>query len=224
MTTDQRTHPVVTSGPPGARPVSPPAVRLQRPGLRDPRLLLGVVLVGLSVALGAWVVGAAARTTPVWVAGDALVPGTVLTADLLEVAEVRLTAPELYVAAEQDLPEGLVVTRTVAAGELVPRSALGAQDAVDLRPVVVPAGALPRGLVPGAVVDLWHLPEESPAAPRLLASGLTVSEVADSGSTFTPGPEATVHVLVPTADLAPVLGALAAGPVEVVLVPEGSTP
>src|SRR5665648_686996 len=46
-------------------PSSPPAVRLRRPGWRDTRFLVGLVLVALSVAMGAAAFSAAARTVPV---------------------------------------------------------------------------------------------------------------------------------------------------------------
>lgn len=219
-----------------AAPASPAAVRLTRPGWRDPRLLLGLVLIAASVALGSWVVGTAARTTPVWAAREAVVPGTELDADDLEVREVRLgAAAGTYLAVEGDAPTGLVVTRVVGAGELLPRAAVEEGAALDLRPVpVTPQGALPSGLEAGATVDLWHLPEASPAgasgtgdtppAPRQLAAGLTVAEVSRPTGTFAVGAGVTVQVLVPVEDLPDVLAARSApGSVEVVLVPGGGS-
>lgn len=41
------------------------APRLRPPGWRDPRLLTGIVLVAMSVALGSWLVASAGRTVPV---------------------------------------------------------------------------------------------------------------------------------------------------------------
>lgn len=218
-------------------PASPAAVRLTRPGWRDPRLLLGLVLISVSVALGSWVVGTAARTTPVWAAREAIVPGTELEAEDLEVREVRLgAAAETYLPVEGDAPTGLVVTRVVGAGELLPRAAVVEGAALDLRPVpVAPTGALPSGLEAGATVDLWHLPEASPAgtasgtggappAPRQLAAGLTVAEVSRPTGTFAVGSGVTVQVLVPVEDLPDVLAARSApGSVEVVLVPGGGS-
>lgn len=221
-------------------PASPPALRLHRPGWRDPRLLLGVVLVAASVALGSTLVSAAGRTVPVFAAADALVPGDVLDADDLTVREVRLDAVgTTYVRADEPLADGLVAIRVVGAGELLPRSAVATRTELDVRPVAIePDGALPDGLAAGASVDLWFVPEEStPAAtassvgsvrevsqtePALLAAGLTVAEVSEPRSGLTVGSTPTVHVLVPVDELATVLGALAAeGTVEVVLVPGG---
>ncbi len=214
-----------------ARPV---AARLRRPGWRDPRLLVGLVLVAASVAVGAWAVAAAGRTVPVYAAVGALVPGQTLDADALTVREVRLDgSADAYLSAREPMPEGLVVQRTVADGELVPRSALGSVDALELRPVAVPVpGALPAGLVPGAVVDLWFVPDdggtadEVPAGGRVagepyeLAAALTVAEVGEPEGAFAVGGTTTVHVLVPRERLTDVLAATAGqGLVQVVVVP-----
>lgn len=214
---------------------SPPAVRLRRPGWRDPRLLLGLVLVASSVALGSWAVGAAGSTEPVYVAVRPLVAGEAVDADALRVQQVRLDGALVgYLPADEPLPEDLVAVRTVDAGELVPVSALAAEKDLGLRPVAVtPTGALPSGVVKGSAVDLWFVPAAAggapagtPAtapAPRELAAGLTVAEVSESDGAFALGAPVTVHVLVPVAELAEVLSALAAeGAVEVVPVPGGA--
>ncbi len=131
-----------------------------------------------------------------------------------------------YLAADQEVPDGLVLLRTVAEGELVPLSALADSDDLGFRPVaIVPQGALPSGVVEGSTVDLWFVPEaqaddSGAPEPYQLATGLTVAEVSEPGGGFSVGSGITVHVLVPTADLPSVLGALAAdGSVEVVHVP-----
>lgn len=116
--------------------------RLRRPTWRDPRLGVGVLLVAGSVALGTWAVRDAADTVEVYATREAVTPGQSLDASALVVQEVRLGAQEsLYLRADADLPEGAVAVRTVGAGELVPRSALGLSDDVDARPVVVPLDA-----------------------------------------------------------------------------------
>lgn len=222
-------------------PASPAALRLRRPGWRDPRLLLGVVLVAGSVALGSSLVSAAGRTVPVYAAADALVPGDVLDVGALRVRDVRLgDTDDVYLPADTPLPEGLVVTRTVGAGELVPRRAVAPDADLALRPVAIePHGALPGALSAGASVDLWFVPRSpsevlgsaaggsGPAAgaiePQLLVAGVIVAEVSEPRAGLAVGGAVTVHVLVPEADLPTVLAALAAdGSVEVVLVPGAS--
>lgn len=192
--------------------------RLRRPTWRDPRLGVGVLLVAASVALGTWAVRDAADTVEVYATREAVTPGQSLDASALVVQEVRLGAQEsLYLRADADLPEGAVAVRTVGAGELVPRSALGLSDDVDARPVVVPLDAsVPADLAAGSVVDLWLAPpppvsglgEDGPAEPSLLAADLVVSDVVEDESMFTGGTGVSVELLVPRLDLPQVLAAL----------------
>lgn len=211
---------------------APVAPRLRRPGWRDPRLLAGVAMVAGSVALGSWAVRAAQATVPVYVAREALVPGDRVAADGLAVVDVQLGTVDLdrYLRADVALPEQAVVQRVVAAGEIVPRGALGDAQGVDVRPVAVPLTHAPaRGIVTGAQVDLWFVPEPpqgasgSPAPatePHELAGDLTVAEVSTPEGAFAVGGASVVQVLVPSDRLPTVLGALAgAGVVDVVPVP-----
>ena len=196
---------------------APAAPRLRRPGWRDPRLVLGIVLVAVSVGLGVAVVDGARTTVTVHAAARELTPGTTLAAADVRPVEIAADATaELYLAAEA-LAEGTVVLRGIGAGELVPRSALGAASAVSVRPVAVPAGPhLSAAVVAGSRVDLWHVPEqdEGAASPAPLVTGVEVAEVDRGGSTLSISSGAVVHVLVPAEDLPAVLAALA-GPGEV---------
>ena len=213
-------------------PSSPAAVRLHRPGWRDTRLLVGLVLVAVSVTVGASAISAAGRTVPVYAAAEPLVPGERVDAGALVIREVRLAeSAGRYLEADGDLPDGLVAIRTVGEGELVPASAVAATVDLAMRPVAIaPDGALSADVVEGSTVDLWFVPAASePGAgtaadePYELASGLTVAEVTEPAGSFSVGAGVTVHVLVPRADLSGVLAALAdEGSVEIVPVPGAS--
>ena len=227
-------------------PASPPAARLRRPGWRDTRFLVGIGLVAASVAVGATAFSAAARTVPVYAASGPLVPGDPLTTEGLIVQEVRLGgSAESYLRADQPFPDGLVVTRTVASGELVPVSATAPAADLGLRPVAItPRGTLSSGVLEGGTVDLWFVPDVDDRGTRVvdaaaadaaavpgaaeaggilpvqLASGLIVAEVSEPSGSFSVGSSITVHVLVPVDELPAVLAALAAdGAVEIVPVP-----
>ena len=205
---------------------APPANRLRRPSWRDPRLIVGVLLVAVSVAAGSWVVTAAQAATPVWVARGTLTPGTELTAQQLEVADVRLTAAQLpaYLDGTAPVPSDRVVMRTIQPGELVPRSALGDRASLDVHPVPLTVPDPGASVVEGAVVDLWFVPESGEGAPEpsALAHGLTVAEVSRPTGAFSQG-QTVVHVLVPQAELPQVLAATAvSGSVRVVPVLSGS--
>lgn len=208
------------------------AARLRRPGWRDPRLLIGVVLVALAVALGAWTVGQADRTAPVLVAHGVLTPGQPLSGERVRVMRVHLADASKYLTPDESLPTGAVITRTVGDGELIPRSSVGDADGLGLRPIAVQVEAtLAEGVRPGARVDLWFTPDRDSiaagAAPHAVAEGLTVVEVGKDTGSFSISSGTTVQVLVPIAQLPAVLGALAAdGSVTIVPIPgwDGAAP
>ncbi len=212
----------------------PIASRLRRPSWRDPRLMIGIVLVASSVALGSWLVSSAQVTTGVYAVRDTLVPGAAVGPDQLEVVQVRLDPAQAarYVTAEADLPDGAVALRVVATGELLPRDVLGAAADVDVRPVPIGLDTEPAdGVVAGALVDLWSVPPQSSTSgsttgtgasstPVLLADHVTVSQVARPSGSFSVGGRTVVHVLVPVTALPDVLAALAGdGTTQVMLVP-----
>lgn len=138
-------------------------MRLRRPRWRDPRLIVGIVLVVASVLMGAVLVSRLSETTSVLVARSAVVPGDPLDAADLIVVDLRLGEQTgEYVGTLDAVPEGAVATRAIPAGELVPVSAVGQPAEVTLRPVVIPVEAsVAESVAPGATVELWHT---SPAA------------------------------------------------------------
>lgn len=183
----------------------------------DPRVLIGILLVVGSIAGVVVVVAANDRTVPVYAASEALVPGTPLTVDAVRVARVRLgSAQGRYLAAP--LPkQGVVVTRSVAEGELVPLSALGAAASVTDASVVVPLSTKPAASVgPGAVIDLWAAAKaagtgEKAPPPHVLVSGATVVRLLTPTGLLATDRSATLEVEVPREDVAAVLQAVADG-------------
>ncbi len=152
---------------PGAQPGTasvPAATRARRPGWRDPRLVVGLLIVAGSVLLGAATLTRADDTVPVWVAAGELTEGQPLGSADLEVRRVRFGDPsdaDRYLSATQPLPDGLLVTRVVGQGELLPRSALGTREGGDLVevPISVSADQVPATVRVGSVVDVWVAPD-----------------------------------------------------------------
>lgn len=144
-------------------PASPKAHRLVTPAWLDGRLVLGVLLVLVSVVVGARVLSSADRSQLVWAAADDLTVGSQLEAGDLAPVRVRLfeSGPR-YLAAGGSAPVGWIVTRGVGAGELLPEGALVTPGAdVDFRLVTVPVevGHYPPSLRAEERVDLWLTPE-----------------------------------------------------------------
>ncbi len=194
---------------------APAAARLRAPSWRDPRLLVGLLLVLGAVVLGARVVAAADDTSPYYAAARPLVPGDRVGPDDVRVVDVRLPdSADGYVGARDPLAPGTVATRTVGEGELLPLAALGTQGDVALQPVGIPVEAAAPGLGTGAVVDVWvALPDPERAGsflePERTVQGATVAGVTDSGSALGGTGGRTVEVLLEQDALAEVLGALA---------------
>lgn len=143
---------------PGALP--PPATRVARTGWRDPRLWIGVVLLCASVLGGARLLASADATEPVWAVRADAGAGATLGADDVEIRRVRFADDAdlaLYFDATQPLPEGLVLGRSVGAGELLPRGALRPADEVALRqvPLEVAPHQVPPSVQTGSVIDVY---------------------------------------------------------------------
>ncbi|MDN4482635.1 SAF domain-containing protein [Demequina lignilytica] len=184
----------------------PVPVRLRRPGWRDPRLIVGVLLIAIAVAGTALLLRSADRTEPVYAARHALAPGAVLEPADLVVVDVRVG--DGYAEPDALEPWGMTVTRPVGAGELVPVAALAEPADFDGRPVAVSVSQpLAEGVVPGALVDVWLTPADGTASRRI-GEALPVSAVDEDTGGFAAGEE-TVYVVVPSAEVGALLDALA---------------
>jgi hypothetical protein len=101
------------------------AVRLSRARWLDTRLLLGLLLVLVSVVLGARLLAGADSRVEVWSVTRDLGADTPLSRDDVTATSVNLSgATHRYLSAGQD-PDGLVLTRPVGRGELLPAAAVG---------------------------------------------------------------------------------------------------
>jgi len=201
-----------------AAPLAPaPAQRLRRPSWRDPRLLIGLVLLFTSVAVGARTVALADHTEPVYAARHTLPTGTALSPEGLEIVRVRLAgARSRYLDARYPIPRGKVLIRTVGAGEMLPVASIGPANGLLYRPVAIPIdGSPPAGLAPGGRADIWASAKRRDALgggydqPEPIARTVEVFTVDKPGSDLAADRSSSVEVMLPADDLAPVLDALA---------------
>ena len=230
-------------------PASPRASRLATPGWLDGRLVLGVLLVLVSVVVGARVLSAADRSTLVYAVNKDLAAGSVLEAEDLTPVRVRLfDNAAQYVAVAGATPSGYVVRRGLGAGELLPREALSVPEReVDFREVTVPVevGHLPPGLSGRAQVDVWVTPEvrdepaqaepgtpEGGASPppatagqlemrgaQLVLQGVTVLDVDADGGSFSGSTSIPVVLQVRPTEVATLVSAMSLGRIDIVRVP-----
>ncbi|MBU4464879.1 MAG: SAF domain-containing protein [Actinobacteria bacterium] len=181
----------------------------------DARFLIGVLLIAASVA-GVWLVVAAAReTVPVFAAARTIVPGQAVAADDLRVVDVALgQVGDAYLAASggPSVGSGLVATRTIEAGELVPQSAVGPSADARFTTVVLRSAAdVPASIGAGTVVEVWSAPLLERGAydtPRILVSDATVVSVTRDDSMIGGG-SAALELVIPRADVAGALAAIA---------------
>ncbi len=169
---------------------SPSARRLARPRWRDPRLLVGTLLVLVSVVVGARVVASADHTSPFVVLKTSKSQDAVLTAADVEVRNLRLdaaTAGRYYAGSALPSLVGMTLVRPVSAGELLAKDALAerTEHPQMSRPTLQVKSGTVEPLQPGDHVKVY-LAEGSGADQKvvLVASGVQVTSFRE-GSTVT---------------------------------------
>ena len=195
----------------------PPALRGHRPAWRDPRLWIGIALVATSVVVGARVLAAADDTVQVWATASDLGAGQRVSADGLVAERVRFADPDAlegYFTVDDELPADLELTRSVAAGELLPRRAVGTPQEIGLveMPIAVEPELVPPSIGSGDVVDVYVVApltagtdgtdgqgqEQPPDGPALTAA--TVVDAPELAASFGTSGRRQLVLAVPEAD------------------------
>lgn len=190
-------------------------VRRRRP--IDPRLLIGLGLVVASVAGVVGLVSAIDSRTVVVAAPATLAAGErIERGDLLERSVSLAEAGGLYLAADDIPAEGLVVMRTVRAGELIPRSALGDAAGLESTSLVVETAArLSSDALAGSTVELWASPVDAQRGgfgePAVLVADAVVTRVLESDGLMSGSSGGSVELQVPRDRVARILQAQADG-------------
>lgn len=193
-----------------------PAQRVRRPGWRDPRLWIGVVLVAGSVVAGARLLAAADDTVQVWSAATDLGAGDRLTEEDLVATRVRFADDATsagYFGVGDELPADLRLLHGLTAGELLPRAAIGSSadtGLVDV-PIAVEPEQVPPSVEAGAIVDVYVVagpdPEAEPGAPSVsdgpALEGVTVVDAPALADSFGTTGRRQLVLAVPEADAAP---------------------
>lgn len=193
-----------------------PAQRVRRPGWRDPRLWIGVVLVAGSVVAGSRLLAAADDTVQVWTAASDLGAGARLTEDDLVAARVRFADEDTragYYAVDDQLPADLELVHGVTAGELLPRAAVGQAGESGLVevPIAVEPEQVPPSVTAGAVVDVYVVAAPDPEADATASgpgdgpalAGVTVVDAPPLAESFGTSGRRQLVLAVPEAAAAP---------------------
>ncbi len=181
-----------------------------------------MLLVLLSVVLGARVLAAADDTVDVWTVTRDLAAGSIVRADDLEAVPVRLgETAGAYLGTGGASPVGWTLTRPLASGELVPVGAVSpAASAPQLRSVTVPVERFhaPGDLARGQRVDVYVTPDDAPTR-SVITSALVVDLVEDGGRLGPSGASLGVVLGVPAPQVTVVVQAVQDGAIDLVRVP-----
>lgn len=201
-----------------ATPASPPAARSGRAWWRDGRVIGGILIVVISVIVGARMMASGDDTVAVWQVNRDISAGAVLGPDDVSAVSVPASTAGAYAAAD-GLPADRLA-RDLRAGELVPV----AVDAIapDVRWVTVPVEPLhaPPDLMAGERVDVWATNSDDLAGvvpPRLVLPGALVSSVSSDAMGF--GGEYGVVLEVDPQAAGDLLEAVRTGAIDLVRVP-----
>lgn len=200
-----------------AAPAAPTARRLQRPGWRDTRLLVGILLVLVSVLAGARLIASLDDTSPVYAAARPLLPGQEIGPQDLVVVPVQLSGMgDGYVDGSIEMATGTFVLRPIDEGELVPVASLGSAQQARDKTVTVPVDpAAAASLSVGTVVDVWVSRRDTEAAgeryldPELLLEQAVIAQVPSGEQALGMGVgRAAVQVIVPAGEVAAVISSV----------------
>jgi len=173
------------------------------PGLRDPRLVIGVVVMAVSVLAGAMLLGDHDRDHTALALRHDLRPGQSVRTSDLRVVRAELadagSAARYFLDGARPGP-GTSTDRDLSAGELLPRSAVGARRRAPVLEVPLSVGVddLPATVRVGSTVDVWVVPEaaRSAADPRaeLVLAQVPVLHIGGGGDAL--APDGTRQVIV----------------------------
>lgn len=189
--------------------------RARRAFWGDIRFLIGIALVILSIA-GVWLIVSSARqTTPVLQADRTIAQGEALVSDDFRVVEVSLgTVVDGYLA-PQDLEPGMIASRTLSAGELLPATAAAdAQSSRTTSIVIESSVGIPESVAVGTPVELWYAPLVAETdefdAPRILVADVVVASIPETDGVLAQR-TAMLEIVIDRSDVADVLAAITGG-------------
>jgi hypothetical protein len=176
------------------------------------QLLLSAAVIAGSV-VGAWFVIESSKITEVYlVTKGTLASGTALTEENLETSDLALFSLGNQYLQAGELPIGSYLTRTISAGEVIPRSAVTTQQLDDFSNIVLtPSVEISSAITPGSKVSVWASPAldyQSFGEPTIAALDVEVVQVKEPEGSFASGAK-SVEIRVPITSIQSILRAIA---------------
>lgn len=205
------------------------AQRLRIRPWRDPRLLIGLLLVLGATILGARLAAASDDTVEYWSVRSTVAPGDPVSRDALQATRVRLSSGSKgnYLRTDEEFAaplDELVWAHGVSEGSLVDKDSLVPRSSTTRSqlPLSVADGAAPGDLDRGDLVDVWVGPgpgDEPTGKAKLVLESVRVIESGDDAAALNGSLAQTVLVDVDQSQLGgSVVSTVAAGHVTLVRV------
>lgn len=200
-------------------PTAPAAHRIRRFRWRDIRLWVGLALMLMSMLAGARLLAGPDGAVTVWRASQDLAVGGIPRAEPVSVQLGDAVAD--YLPADAPIDGRMLMP--VPAGALIPASAVGEPDGVEVRGLTIPVDPLhaPVALTAGDRVDVWATPSDggqlAAGPPQLVLPSMLV--VNADRETVGVGGEIAVVLEVPEADVGTMVDAMRSGVIDLSTVP-----
>ncbi|HEY4536291.1 MAG TPA: flagellar biosynthesis protein FlgA [Enteractinococcus sp.] len=193
------------------------APRIRTPGWRDPRLVIGILLVAISVAGVVALMQSTDAREGYWAASVDLVPGVKAQPEDFHVVQASLSeASDKYWLASDPLPDGFYVGSTVLQGEFLAQRQVSEADPSGRQQVGVRVSEdVSDSVTTGSRADVWVALAEADGRgyqePQKLIANAEVVGIAENASTFAAADTTTVYLMLSQDALPDVLNAQANG-------------
>lgn len=191
------------------------APRLRRARWKEPRLLLGLLMVAVSIVGILMLVNAMDERSGVYVARTDITLGEPVTEANADIIQVQLgESLRHYLPAEPETLEGVRANTYIGAGQLIARDFITRSDLGSRRPINIDLPVdLSPAITPGSRVDVWIAQREPGTAtygtPELLANLMEVSARNERAAGLVGQRGVNLELLVESEHLEPLLQALA---------------
>ena len=184
-------------------------------GTRRPlQLALSVAAIAGSV-IGAWFVIESSKITEVYlVTNSDMASGSALAERQLATADLALFSIGSSYLQPGELPESAYLTRSISAGEAIPKSSVTTQQLDDFSNIVLtPSVELSGAIAPGSRVSVWASPAldyQSFGEPVIAALDVEVVAIVEPEASFAQAGK-SVELRVPVTSIQSLLRAMANG-------------
>lgn len=184
--------------------------------VRKRPLQLAVSILAISGSVvGAWFVIESSKITEVYlVTNQNLASGSALLEQQLTTAELALFQIGGSYLRPGELPDASYLTRSISAGEAIPKSSVTTQQLDDFSNIVlVPSVEISGSISPGSRVSVWASPAldyQSFGEPAIAALDVEVVEIREPEGSFTQAGK-SVELRVPISSIQSLLRAVANG-------------